>query len=51
MMLGPSDLAQAVHARGVGADPGHDEPVGLQRRVAVGGHGDVRAHPTQGTFG
>ena len=47
----PVDRAQAGHAGGERADPGDDEPVGLQRRVPVRGHRDVRTHPAQRTLG
>ncbi len=46
-----ADRAQAGHHRGEGADPGHDEAVGADRGVLVGGELDVRAHARQRAHG
>ena len=46
-----ADRPQAGHARGERADAGHDEPVGLLRRRAVGGQRHLGAGPLEGAHG
>src|SRR5215207_4178017 len=45
--LVPADLSQTGHARLERADAGHHKPVGVARRVSVGGHLDVSADALQ----
>ncbi|GAB2462185.1 hypothetical protein GCM10027265_09280 [Jatrophihabitans fulvus] len=41
---------QPGHARGVGADAGHDETVAVVGGLAVGGDGDLRTDALEGAL-
>jgi hypothetical protein len=49
--LATADRRQACHARGEGADAGHDQPVGLLRVMRIGADDGVRAGRSERALG